>query len=153
MTRKTSSSKSIPPRRPRGAPAGNLNALKHGFYSRQFRKADLGDLDDIQFTGLLDEIKLLRVFIRRVVEMGYGAADLPTLVSLLRVVCLASATLNRLIKTQHLLASGTDDVTITLLQALEEFAATDYLDVKANTHPVFVETGQPPAGKARTARH
>jgi hypothetical protein len=29
----------------RGAPPGNQNALKHGFYSRRFRNLEMGDLD------------------------------------------------------------------------------------------------------------
>ena len=55
---------SKPPRR-RGAPFGNRNALKHGFYARNFDPGDTKDLDEHEFDGLTDEIILLRVYIRR----------------------------------------------------------------------------------------
>ena len=51
----------------RGAQAGNTNALKHGFYSRQFREIDLSDLDALQ-AGLEQEIAMLRVQMRRSLE-------------------------------------------------------------------------------------
>jgi uncharacterized protein YjcR len=50
---------------PRGAPKGNLNALKHGFYSRLFRDAESSEADDDQLVNLENEITLLRVMIRR----------------------------------------------------------------------------------------
>ena len=53
----------------RGAPAGNQNARKHGFYSRVLDEAEL--LDYALATGvegLDDEIALLRVKIKSLVE-------------------------------------------------------------------------------------
>jgi len=55
-----------PTKRRVGAPAGNTNALKHGFYSTQLRSGDLADLETYQFSGLIDAITMLRVVIRRV---------------------------------------------------------------------------------------
>ena len=77
-----------PPKRRRGAPHGNKNALKHGFYSRQFKKADLVDLESADFIGLKDEITMLRVFMRRVIQLGKDVNELPHTISLLRVLCL-----------------------------------------------------------------
>ena len=51
-----------------GAPEGNWNAFKHGFYSKRFRPLELSDLDTALGDGLEDEIALLRVIIRRVFE-------------------------------------------------------------------------------------
>jgi hypothetical protein len=110
------------PRKPRGAPPGNLNAIKHGFYSKQFRKNDLADLELTDFTGLLDEIKLLRVYIRRVVELGRDTNDLAEALTILRVLCLASASLNRLLKTQRLLVEPADETSDMIQQALHEIA-------------------------------
>jgi hypothetical protein len=114
------SSSSPQPRRGPGAPPGNLNALKHGFYSRQYDRLDLADLEAYNFAGLADEIALMRVFIRRVVDLGRDVDDLSQAVSLLRVLCLASASLSRLLKTQKLLTLGEDEFTQTIHRVLEE---------------------------------
>ena len=113
------------PKKP-GAPPGNLNALKHGFYSKQLKrvKADLDGLDTAEFSGLTDEIQLLRVFIRRVIDLGKDVDRLDDALSLLRGLCLASTTLTRLLKTHHALASGEDDVTLAIRQALDEIHET-----------------------------
>ena len=53
----------------RGAPKGNLNALKHGFYSRVLD--DVGKMDmeaAAGVAGIDDEIALLRVKIKSVLE-------------------------------------------------------------------------------------
>lgn len=53
----------------RGAPKGNANALKHGFYTRRFRDIEPEDLDVIN-ANLTNEIAGLRVAARRI--MGYS---------------------------------------------------------------------------------
>ena len=93
------------PKRKRGAPKGNTNALKHGFYSKQLRtmRAD-GPLPEeiTDRMGLSDEIAMLRLYTRRLIRMGAEIEDLDTAISLLRVLCLASTTLTRLLRTQAL---------------------------------------------------
>ena len=106
-------------RRP-GAPLGNTNALKHGFYSRRFRKSEQTDLETASFTGLQEEIALLRVCIRRVIEWGSRIESFPDALSFLRVISLATASLSRLIRTQEGLAGP--DANQLLLQAVEEVA-------------------------------
>jgi len=95
-----------PPKRPRGAPPGNLNALKHGFYSRVFRKMELGDLQSVPLKDLQDEISMLRVLIRRVVEFSQQASTLDEYLRLLSTLSQATANLGRLVRTQHLLAAS-----------------------------------------------
>ena len=109
-----------PNKRRAGAPAGNTNALQHGFYPRQLRSKDLADLDNCQSSGLTDEITMLRVMIRRVVEMGKGVDNLYDGLNLMRGLCFATTSLTRLIKTQHLLNSPADEVSLAIRQALEE---------------------------------
>ena len=106
----------------RGAPLGNLNALKHGFYSRRFKKSDLAGLEDCDFDGLKDEITIMRVFIRRFIEQCSDSTGLYETAGILRILCLATVSLTRLIKTktQHLLVSDPDDLFGDLRQALEE---------------------------------
>ena len=63
---------------------------------------------------------MLRVIIRRVVEMGKDLDNLPDSLNLMRGLCFAVTSLTRLIKTQHLLNSPADEVSLTIRQALEE---------------------------------
>jgi hypothetical protein len=99
------------PRRP-GAPTGNLNALKHGFYTRRLKKRDLTGVESTDVSGLVEEIALIRVFTRRLVESCLPDADSYELADILRILCLASSTITRLTKTQYLLSTnntGLDD--------------------------------------------
>ena len=53
----------------RGAPKGNQNALKHGFYSRVLDEAEKLDFESAaNVNGIDDEIALLRVKIKSVLE-------------------------------------------------------------------------------------
>ena len=104
----------------RGAPLGNLNALKHGFYSRRFKKSDLVGLEECDFDGLKDEITIMRVFIRRFIEQCSDSTGFYETAGILRILCLATVSLTRLNKTQHLLVSDPDDLFGDLRQALEE---------------------------------
>jgi len=55
--------------RKRGAPQGNQNARKHGFYSRVLDEAERLDLELAQgVEGVDDEIALLRVKIKSILE-------------------------------------------------------------------------------------
>ena len=57
-----------PTRRKRGGQPGNTNALKHGFYTKNFSLAECKALQSIDGVVLGDEIKLLRVLIKRYAE-------------------------------------------------------------------------------------
>jgi hypothetical protein len=90
----------------RGAPPGNLNALKHGFYSRRLKKRDLDGVDAADVKGLVEEIALIRVFTRRLIESVHPDMDPFELAFILRALCLASSTITRVVKTQFLIASS-----------------------------------------------
>lgn len=85
----------------RGAPPGNTNALKHGFYSHTFQDPEQLDLSGLDSTSLDSEIQLLRVFIRRVAQQAEQVAGLPESMSLLAVLSRATLSLAALIRTQH----------------------------------------------------
>ncbi len=109
----------IPSARPRGgAPFGNTNALKHGFYSRRFRKSEMDDLEGTSFTGLRDEIAVLRVCIRRIIEWGASIQTFSDAMTFLRVVSLATGSLSRLVRTQQ--AIGGSDLESEIIQAITE---------------------------------
>ncbi len=112
---------SPPARRKRGAQPGNLNNLKHGFYSRQVRAASQNEVGLAGQVALTEEITMLRLFIRNVLEMGCqrGEQDLQQSMECLRTVCLAISTLNRLIRTQHWLTPQKDELAQSIQDALE----------------------------------
>jgi len=62
-------------KRKSGGQPGNLNAFKHGFYSRRFRTLELSDLSTVLTDNLDDEIALLRVIMRRVFELADTDAE------------------------------------------------------------------------------
>ena len=91
--------------RRRGAPLGNQNARKHGFYSRQ---SHLGELPlPLQEPGddLDQQIAVIRHYMQRVSELGEQSQDLPQLISLLRGVCMASSRLDQLRRRQAMQAA------------------------------------------------
>lgn len=56
-------------KRKRGAPKGNQNARRHGFYSKVLDEAERTDLETASdINGIDDEIALLRVKIKSVLE-------------------------------------------------------------------------------------
>ncbi len=90
--------------RPRGAPLGNLNALKHGFYTRRLKKRDLTGVETTDLKSLVEEIALIRIFTRRLVEACAPSADLYELAGILRILCLASATITRILQVHYLIS-------------------------------------------------
>ena len=108
-----------PSPRPRGgAPKGNTNALKHGFYSRRFRKSEMDDLEATSFTGLRDEIALLRVCIRRCGEWGSLIRTFTDAMTFLRAISLSTGSLSRLVRTQQ--AIGGSDFESAIQQAIAQ---------------------------------
>jgi hypothetical protein len=100
-----------PPRR-RGAPPGNLNNFKHGFYSRRLKKRDLTGVEATDVAGLVEEIALIRVYTRRLIESFDPNADFYQHADLLCILCVASSAITRIIRAQYLISSagsGLDD--------------------------------------------
>ncbi len=85
-------SSSVPTRR-RGAPQGNRNALKHGYYSRALlAKEDKRDLDLARsVTGLDEEIAVLRFKLKNVLQKDPDN---------IRLIADALIALNRLMRTR-----------------------------------------------------
>ena len=110
-------------KRHRGGQQGNRNALKHGFYTRQFNPTDIADLDKFDFTGLEHEIILLRVLIRRLVESARDLADSESLSSLLRHITLASIALTRLYHTSFILNGLSTEKGLALFEAVAQLEA------------------------------
>jgi hypothetical protein len=117
-----------------GAPYGNHNALKHGFYSRHFRSGELSDLQAVNAEGLLDEIAAMRIYIRRFIEssaQGSAPGDSATAPNgasttlyhdmiFLDAMGLAATRLAHLLKTQKLIERQYSQASGDLNQALAE---------------------------------
>lgn len=103
-----------------GAPRGNWNALKHGFYSHRFNTLEVSDLDTALGDGLVDEIALLRVIIRRVFEYANddNKQDLDTWTKCLNTLGAASTRLAALIRTQQVVSGGQTSVIDLLSEAI-----------------------------------
>jgi hypothetical protein len=85
---------------PRGAPKGNLNALKNGFYSRLFHAVEAGDLDEGLSASLEQEITLLRVMMRRTMQLADGIDDLSQATRVLDSLGAATGRLASLLRAQ-----------------------------------------------------
>jgi hypothetical protein len=80
--------------RKRGAPKGNRNALKHGYYSRALNPAEQSDFRlAAGLEGISEEIALLRFQIKKAVTSG----DIKNLTPLSKV----AFALEKLIRTNH----------------------------------------------------
>ncbi len=95
--------------RKRGAPFGNQNAHKHGFYSAAFRQNEQRVLADSNPTDLADEISLVRVAIARcleALESNSQERDIETELAILRTINLGALSINSLVRTGLMLARG-----------------------------------------------
>ncbi len=83
-----------PSKRKRGAPEGNRNSLKHGFYARVFDEADKLDFTDAAgIEGIDEEIALLRHEIKKAISGG----DSRNLLLLIK----AAGALEKLVRTRY----------------------------------------------------
>ena len=86
-------------KRKRGGQTGNQNAVKHGYYSQAFKKAEQLDFNlAAGLQGFNEEIALLRFETKKAVSSG----DIVKLVPLSKV----AYALEKLIRTQHKLYAG-----------------------------------------------
>ena len=109
---------------PRGAPKGNLNALKTGFYSRLFHATENTDLNSDPPTSLEHEITLLRVMIRRTMQLADGIDDLHEATRVLDALGAAASRLSNLLRAQKSLNQGqsplADEISIAIQRVNKE---------------------------------
>jgi hypothetical protein len=92
----------------RGAPPGNTNALKHGFYSPRHRKTSY--LSDP--TDLAGQIDLLHVYIQEVRSLAVELSalpDCPDHTARLRILSLSMHSLNRILRLHQKLLGPMDE--------------------------------------------
>ena len=117
-----------------GAPLGNNNAYKHGFYARRLPGSHVAGLEYTGMRSLEDEITVLRtvirhpqaeittllIFLRRGINLGGSTEDLSQAINLLRIISLATMGINRLMRTQLSIADPYNEPMDKLRRALEE---------------------------------
>ena len=103
-------------KKPGGQP-GNTNALKHGFYTKNFSLAERRGLQAAEGLVLGDEIGLLRVLIRRFAEQIQASqgVSLNESAQYLSVVSEALSRLASLLRTDHMLGGSQTDTLMTQL--------------------------------------
>lgn len=129
--------KSQPTGRKPGGKPGNKNALKHGFYSKQFSAEQNSRLNDQKPGDVESEINLNRVCLDRlynqidmdpVYQQGKDADGLMIetnqrddhYLKQLNTLSIISQSIATLIRTQHLIHGKSGDVQDSILRALEE---------------------------------
>ena len=109
----------------RGGQPGNTNAIKHGFYAKNFSLAERRGLQVTKGVVLGDEIALLRVLIRRFAEQIQASQGVALMESaqLLAVISEAMLRLASLLRTDHMLGGAQCDTLFKSLQhVLEELS-------------------------------
>ena len=106
-----------------GAPKGNLNALKHGYYSRLFHGGETHDLGENP-ASLEHEITLLRVMIRRTMQLADGIDDIKEATRVLDALGAAASRLANLLRAQKSLKDRhspmTDEISIAIQEVNQE---------------------------------
>ena len=120
-----------PARKKRGGQPGNTNAIKHGFYTKNYSLAERRGLQATQGVVLGEEIALLRVLIRRFAEQilsSQGAGPIETATNL-AVISEAMLRLGSLLRTDHMLGGSASSTFIKQLNlVLAEFSEEIALD-------------------------
>ena len=97
--------------KPRGAPHGNRNAWKHGFYSAGFKENERRLLKDLPASDLTSEIDLIRIANLRFLEAlsaSHAPLDVNTQLAALRAVNLSAQSIASLVRAQLLTTAIVD---------------------------------------------
>jgi hypothetical protein len=109
--------------RKRGAQPGNLNALKHGFYSRRFTASEAEDLEARLCEGITDEVAMMRVVVRRLFDVSSDEdQDLEKLMATLNTLGMAAIRIGSLLRLEYLLGGKESDTASVISQALTDIA-------------------------------
>lgn len=83
-----------------------INVVKPGFYARSFRQEELADLENFKDLDLEEEIRLLRVMMRRVLEALGECSDPQVLIDVLVALSLGASRIVALTRMQNTLREG-----------------------------------------------
>ncbi len=93
-------------KRKQGAQPGNLNAFKHGFYSKLFEPLDRDDIENLLSMNLEEEIVMLRNATQQTFSLAHQVDDIDQAIRVLGALGLASIRTSRLLKSQKEIGNG-----------------------------------------------
>jgi hypothetical protein len=106
-------------KRKQGAQPGNLNAFKHGFYSKLFEPLDREDIENLLSMDLEEEIVMLRKATQHTFGLAYQVDDIDQAIKVLGALGLASIRTYRLLKSQKEIGNG-DQALAEIRDAIKE---------------------------------
>lgn len=95
------------------------NVLKPGFYAKSFRQEELADLENFKDLDLEEEIRMLRVIMRRVLEALGECSDPQVLIEALTALGLGASRVVALTRMQNTLREG--DISSYLDRVFDKF--------------------------------
>jgi hypothetical protein len=107
-----------PPAKRRGAPTGNLNAIKHGFYSRRLMQGEIEDLLQMEPGSVKEEIAILRVITRRVAEMADDQMPPDQILEIYNAIGAMCMRISTLLRTEAMLGGSQDSIQ-TMISAID----------------------------------
>jgi len=119
--RKEPMTSSLPRRR--GAPLGNFNGFKHGFYTTRVKKHNPSAEEVTDLKSLFDEIALIRVFTNKLVESCDATPTRDELADILRILCLSSAAITRILRVHYLITGSENDLDPDIEEAIRQVQA------------------------------
>lgn len=102
-----------------GAQPGNLNAFRHGIYSKLFKPLEAEDLENLLSMSLEEEIAMLRTATQKTFELANQVDDIEQAIKALGALGLASIRTSRLLKSQKELGNG-DEALSALTTAIND---------------------------------
>ena len=87
----------IKPKGKRGAPNGNRNAVRHGFYAKNLGLSSPAKLDEYEMRNLFGEVAMLKDYMYILYNRNVESRDSAVLAETLRALSLAGMALSRLL--------------------------------------------------------
>jgi hypothetical protein len=84
-----------------GAPIGNTNALRHGFYAKNLGGISPRQLDEAEMRNLLGEVAMLKDYMYTIYIKNLDSTDNATLIDTLHALSLAGLSLARLLQVHN----------------------------------------------------
>ena len=112
-----------PKKKKRGAPFGNQNAFRHGFYARNLGTTSPQEFDERELRNLMGEVAMLKDFMFNIYTTNLESTDGRVLTQSLRALSLAGVALSRLLLTHDRVrpCSGATPTLDDLLHTLDAF--------------------------------
>lgn len=112
------------PRQKRGAPLGNQNAFRHGFYAKNLGLISPKQYSESEMRNLLGEAAMLKDFMFKLYNANFESTDNNTIIETIRALSLAGMALSRILQVHahiHVWSGDDDDKPLKdILSSLDE---------------------------------